>query len=470
MKLKSRIFLSMFIIASLVVVSGFGCKQTNPKKYLINLEVWGLFDDQDTFAEIIDNYKKTNPNIGKITYKKLMPDTYKQEVMDALAAGNGPDIFLIQNNWLAPFANKIYPAPLTFLTEKRFKDNFVDVVAQDFLNTDGAYAVPLSVDSLGLYYNKDLFNAAGITNPPKDWNEFVETSRKLTKLDASNQIVISGAAMGTAYNINRSTDILNLLMLQNQTEMIDATGGRAMFDQIAKKEGRSSIPGQEALDFYTQFANSSSSQYSWNSKMHYSTDAFSEGTLGMMVNYSWQMDTIAKKSPKLNFAVAPVPQLPESVPVNYANYWAFAVAKNKTPDTAGIPPAQAALVTNDIRVAEAWGFLLYLTTKPEQSVATSTGVSGAGQTVNLNFDPAKNYLEKTHKVAARRDLIEQQKTDAKLGPFAEGNLIAKNWYQINSEAIEYLFADMINQVNRGQSSVADALKTAAVAVSQMMSK
>ncbi|KKR20454.1 MAG: Extracellular solute-binding protein family 1 [Candidatus Moranbacteria bacterium GW2011_GWA2_39_41] len=460
----------MFIITSLVIFSGFGCKQTNPKKYIVNLEIWGLFDDQDAFTEIIDNYKKANPNIGKITYKKLMPDTYKQEITDALAAGNGPDIFLIQNNWLAQFANKIYPAPLQFLTEKKFKDNFVDVVASDFLSAEGAYGVPLSVDSLGLYYNKDLFNAAGITSPPRDWNEFADISKKLTKFDVSNQIVVSGTAMGTAYNINRSTDILNLLMLQSQTEMVDSISGQAVFDKVVQKKSGNSIPGQDALKFYTQFADSSSPQYSWNSRMHYSIDAFSEGTLGMMLNYSWQIDAIAKKAPKLNFAVAPVPQIPGNPPVNYANYWAFVVAKNKTPDTTGIAPAQATLVTNEIRVEEAWNFLLYLTTKPEQAIAVATGVSGTGQTADSNFDPAINYLEKTNKIAARRDLLDQQKIDAKLGPFVKGNLIAKNWYQANSEAIEDLFSEMINQINRGQASVDVALKTAAVNVSQMMGK
>jgi len=114
------------------------------------------------------------------------------------------------------------------------------------LSAEGAYGVPLSVDSLGLYYNKDLFNAAGITSPPRDWNEFADISKKLTKFDVSNQIVVSGTAMGTAYNINRSTDILNLLMLQSQTEMVDSISGQAVFDKVVQKKSGNSIPGQDA--------------------------------------------------------------------------------------------------------------------------------------------------------------------------------------------------------------------------------
>jgi len=59
--------------------------------------------------------------------------------------------------------------------------------------------------------------------------------------------------------------------------------------------------------------------------------------------------------------------------------------------------------------------------------------------------------------AARRDIIESQKTDSNLGPFAAGNLIAKHWYQPDPDAIDKIFVDMIESVNRGDVSLHDAL-------------
>lgn len=455
--MKQKIIIAIFLLVATVFISGCGLKQPNPKKYTINLEVWGLFDDPDAFRDIFDAYKKTNPNIGSIVYKKFSPDTYRKDLVDAMASDQGPDIFMVHNDWMPSFSEKIYLAPAEILSEQRFRNNFVDVAAQDFLEQGVVSAVPLTVDSLGLYYNKDLFNEAGITSPPTNWDEFIVAARKMTKIDAQNQIIQSGAAMGTAANINRATDILTLLMLQNGTNMIDTNRQRASFDQFSEQEGPNNIsPGEKALNFYTQFANQNSAivPYVWNPRMHYSIDAFSEGTLGMMLNYSWQMDAISSKSPKLNYAVAPIPQFVGVPQANLANYWAYTVAKKRNPST--IPENNPA-VNNDMRATEAWKLLNFLTTKPEQIAGAPAG-----------FDAAADYLEKTDKPAARRDLIEKQKSDVRLGAFAQGNLIAKNWYRKDPDYIEDLFFQIIDQVNRGQISIREAIKSASASVTQTM--
>lgn len=462
--MRTKIALSLIIFAGTMLLSGCGCKQANPKQYNLKLEIWGLFDNQDAFTSVIDNYKKINPNISEISYRKLSQDTYKKDLLEALASGQGPDIIMIQNNWLPSFGDKIIPAPPTVLTEQKFRNDFVDVAANDFIAQGKIYAVPLSVDTLGLYYNKDLFNEAGITAPPVNWSEFIDDVRKLTRVDKEGEIMRSGAAIGTAYNINRSTDILNLLMLQNGTTMADSFSRQAMFDQLVKNGDESIFPGENALNFYTQFAKNNSSIYCWNPRMHYSVDAFAEGKAAMMFNYSWHIDTIAAKAPKLNFAVAPVPQLPNMPAVNYANYWGYAVAKNKTTD-----PKQP-LVTNDVRVGEAWSFLKFLAAKPDTAINVSTNVAGMQKPTGATFDPTVNYLEKTRKPSARKDLIEIQKNDSKVGIFAAQNLFAKSWYETDPDSIEAIFADMIDKVNRGASAPTEAIKAAATQVSRLMSK
>jgi ABC-type glycerol-3-phosphate transport system substrate-binding protein len=465
MKNKTKIISAFFLTAAILFVYGCGCKPASPKKYSLALEIWGPLDSNDALREIFDSYRKINPNITNIVYRKIAAETYKKELLEGLASGQGPDIFLINNAWLNSFKDKILPAPIVpgngVINEQKFRNNFVDVAVADFVEQGQIYAAPLSVDSLGLYYNKDLFNQAGIVSPPGTWNEFIEDARKLTHINAFGEITQSGAAMGTAYNINRSTDILGLLMLQNGTEMVDGNG-RVKFDGSVAIGGRSASPGENALDFYTQFAKSSSSNYSWNSNMHYSIDAFSEGSAAMMLNYSWHLGTIAEKAPKLNFAVAPVPQLENSPKVDYANYWAYVVAKNKTSND-NVPGAvsKTPSVSNETRVGEAWLFLTYLTTKPDGTFTVKTSSSSVGKSVSADFDPAKSYLSKSHEPAARRDLIEQQKTDPQIGVFAESNLVAKSWKQPDSDAVESILAEMIDQVYRGKTKVSDALKLGA---------
>lgn len=444
-----------FLIVGTVLIFSGSLIKTKPVKYAVDLEVWGLFDDRDAFTDIFDSFQKTDPNVRRINYKKLTVDTYKKELVEALASGQGPDIFIIHNTWLPSFQDKLAPAPNTIINEQKFKNEFVDVAAQDFVSGGKIYAVPLSVDSLALYYNKDLFNNAGIALPPVNWEQFMEDSRKLTAVDETGTIVRSGVALGTAQNINRPTDILSLLMIQQGSAM--NIGDRVSFNN---KESKS------ALTFYTEFAKTSSPLYSWNSRMHNSLDAFSEGRLAMMFNYSWQIDVIKKKSPKLNFGVAAFPQVPNKLRVNYANYWGYGVSKNKIiqadPTTAN--DESIAPTTDAVRVAEAWKLLKFMAAK----AGATDYVVDKVQMLDPKYDAAAAYAEKTGKPSARRDIIETQKADPTIGVFAEQNLFAKSWKQFNPELIEGMMAQMITRTVNGEQTADEALRSAESQINQAL--
>jgi hypothetical protein len=188
----------------------------------------------------------------------------------------------------------------------------------------------------------------------------------------------------------------------------------------------------------------------------------------MMVNYSWQIAALKQKNAKLNFGVAPLPQFEGKPPVNFANYWGFAVAKNKPMEVAssqapanGVPKMDSEK-QNFLRIHESWQLLNYLALPhPGNSITLQNGITGTGAAFALTTDPTKKYLEKTGKPAARRDLIETQQGDIWMAPFALGNLIAKNPYPGNPEGIEAIFAEMINGVNTGEKTLYDALNIAA---------
>lgn len=460
MNMRKKLTTLFAVFSGALLLSGCGFKETAPEGYSVDLEVWGVFDDSDTYAGIFGEYRKMDPYIRDIRYRKMQVETYKEDLLDALASGKGPDIFMIRNSWRAAFEDKIVPAPENLITEKRYRDALVDVAATDFIGTDGKiYGMPISVDSLGLYYNKDLMNAAGIAQPPATWEEVLSAVRRMNRIDQNGNIVQSGIALGTAYNINRSTDILAAMMMQLGAKMADPQSGRADFsDDGAKK----------ALEFYTRFSSEAGSDtYSWNKASHYSIDAFTEGTLGMMVNYSWQYATLKQKNAKLNIGVAPLPQFAGAAPANTANYWGYAVAKNKQ----YVAPSGQENVPVDLkkwdflRVHEAWQFLAYFGLPHENKTVTLiNGIVGTGKDFPLTTDPAEAYLKMTMKPAARRDLVAKQSDDTVLAPFARGNLVAKNWYQGNPEAADGILAEMIDSVNSGAKSAYEALTIAATRI------
>lgn len=453
MKRKIQQFIS-FLLVIAFSVSLSGCLREPETPYTVSLEMWGVFDDTDAYRDIIGPYLRMNPHVKTIEYRKMAVDTYERDLIDALAAGNGPDIFMIRNVWLPSFANKLAPADPGFISERDYRDAFVDVTADDFFSDGKAYAVPLSVDSLALYYNKDILNAAGITAPPKTWQDILREVRPLTRVDEYGTIIQSALAMGTAYNVNRSTDLLSLIFLQFGVSANSFAQNRADFGNQA---------ATDSMSFYTQFAKPSGAYYTWNPRMDYSIDAFYAGKAAMMINYSWQIDTIRQKNAKLNFGIAPLPQFENTTPVNFANYWGLAVSKNKEikAPVEGEQPTAPAGKENDLRVFEAWQFLRYFAFPHDATKVTLyNGLTQNPKEFPLTDDPAQVYLKATKKPAARRDILSIQQGDVTLAPFATGNLIARSFQQMNPEETERILAEAIAKVNSGEASLEDALSLA----------
>lgn len=398
-----------------------------------DLQVWGVFDDNRAFSDAISAYQKLHKGVH-ITYTEIPYADYETRLVNALAAHQGPDIFMIHNTWLARHGDKVFPLPTgnfpgmktPLMTERQFRSLFVDVAATDLIRGGKIFGMPLYVDTLALFYNKDFLNSAGIAHAPVTWTEFMDDVKKLTTYDASRNILRSGAAIGTARNINRSTDLLMMLMLQSGVQMTNPDGNAATFSKSVNGQP----VGERSLEFYTDFANPQKEVYTWNDTQDYNVDAFTSGKTAMMMNYAHQIGVIREHAPRMNFGIAKMPQPSADVSRSYADYWPLVVSLgSKHP-------------------YDAWLFVQYL----------AIG------------DGTVPYLNATGRPTARIDLIDQEKTDPDLGVFAEQALTARSWYQINNQAIETIFADMIDAVNLGKQSVAQALREAESKVSVLMSQ
>ncbi len=408
----------IFLSAALGVLS-FGCGNAGTKtsNQLVVLNFWKPFEDSENLQPLFQAYEQKHPNV-QIVYTKKNIDTYQQDLINALAAGTGPDIFSINNSWLPAYIDKATAAPASVFNVKNYKDAFVDVAAQDFIKDNKIYGVPLSVDSLALYYNKDLLGTAGIATPPKTWSELASDVQKIKKQNSVGYFTRSGVAMGTNANVNRAVDILYLLMLQQGTQPYSADGTQPTFTQSINKAGNYFNPAQEALTFYTSFASPYSPNYNWNSQSDYSIDAFVNGRAAFLYSYSYTRATIAQKSPNLNYDVTSVPQPNLDDPaVNFANYWGEVVSKQSK------------------NAAVAWDF--------------------------LNFLSSKNTLDKFYasekQPSSRKDLIALQIQDPDIGVFANANLTAKSFYKPDQQKIDDIFGQTIDSVILRGVPVTDAL-------------
>jgi ABC-type glycerol-3-phosphate transport system substrate-binding protein len=418
----------IFILIFTGVIPGLrpGTKE-RPKA---DLEFWGVFDSISAYRPVIDQFQNLHPGI-RINYRQFDdPRAYEKELINALAANRGPDIFMLHNTWLPKHYDKISPLSQEKLNFAVYSNQlFPEVVTQDFTSNKIIYAFPLSVDTLVLIYNKNIFNQSGVALTPTTWWEFQNIIPKLRILDKTGQFTRAGAAIGGSNkSINRATDLLSLLMLQAGAPMVDSDFTRATFSQTLT--GGFS-PGLNALEFYTRFTNPINFDYTWNEALHYSPDAFAEGSVAMIFNYAEQLAYLKTKNPFLNFAVAPMPQTKPAEPVNYANYWGYTVS-NKT-------------LYSDL----AWDLVLLLTT---------------------NQDNAKAYLQETQKPPALRFLIDEYLNDPEFGVFTKQILTAISWPQIDNNAVETIFSNMIESVISGKQTTRAALSQAEAQITQLMRK
>lgn len=412
---QSKLPYALLILVSGVSLMGFGCRAPQPVKTTTttSLVVWGLWQDSDIMGPIVRAFKESTG--VNVEYKKIASvATYESELLNALAEGRGPDIFVINNTWVESKRRQLIPAPVEIINERQLQDEFVDVVANDLVRDQLVYALPTSVDTMALYYNTNLFNSAAIAAPPKTWGEFQQDVIKLTQVSRLGVIGQSGAAMGTASNINRASDILQMLMMQSGLKILDTSRGERRID-IANDIG------QRALSFYTDFSNKSKQDYAWDVSQDYSIDAFAEGKTAMMLNYSYQIPTIKAKNPRLQFSVAPVPQISgNTTQVTFASYWPFAVsASSRSPQAA-------------------WQFVRFLASKPvAETINHAQGVP-----------------------PARRDAVPDYQADPIMGVFAEQSLKAQSWPRVDIVATDDIFIKMIDSVATGGTAISDALKQA----------
>src|SRR3989344_8708852 len=143
----------------------------------VELTMWG-FDDRKVWEPVIRKYKELDSGI-EVKYMQLSPANYETQMVNGLATGNGADIVMINNTWLARHGNKLMPAPAETITPAQAEELFPRAVVQDFTAGGAVYALPIYMDTLALIYNNDSFDKKGIAEPPASWLDFQEIVRKL---------------------------------------------------------------------------------------------------------------------------------------------------------------------------------------------------------------------------------------------------------------------------------------------------
>ncbi|MBI3335310.1 MAG: extracellular solute-binding protein [Candidatus Portnoybacteria bacterium] len=401
----------LVVIVAVVLILVFlgiwpGFKLAKPSPF--TLEMWG-FDDEDTvWRNIIRSFQDENSYIT-VHYTKIAEDTYENILLNRLAENKGPDIFMLKNTNVLQNRNKIYPLPQVALnfSINNFNSTFVDVAHNDLIDKDGSiYGVPLYVDSLALFYNKDIFNATGIAEPPRTWDDIIAVSRKLTQISSAGDVARSGIALGTVKNIAHALEIISAMILQKGESIVHRNGS------LDLNEG-----AQEALGFYTSFADRTKQDFTWSNTLPNSLDAFAEEKTAMFLGFAEDIAKIKEKNPHIKFGITAFPQLTGTQkPVTFGSY-AFLTLSKLSKHPIG-----------------AWNFMLFA----------------------VKRDNTKLYLDETGRAPARRDILASIPPPFETEIFWRQVLIAKSWSIPNYPTTISLFQNVIEALASHSANLSQA--------------
>lgn len=181
------------LIAALSLVALAACGQEKSeknqatKKTILKLAHWDS-EQQPGLQMIIDEFKKTNPDIDVIM--EVSPwAQYWTKLETTAAGGTTQDIFWINAPQFQRYAKNGQIAPIDDLVKNGDinPENYIQAMANTYTIDGKLYALPKDIDSIALWYNKEIFDNAGIPYPNDTWTwEEMEKAAEKIKDSSGN--------------------------------------------------------------------------------------------------------------------------------------------------------------------------------------------------------------------------------------------------------------------------------------------
>lgn len=110
------------------------------------------------------------------------------KISNAVKAGNAPDVFNTEYGQLPDFVSQGAVQDITKLVSADLKAKYLPQAVELTTLGRAVWAIPLDAAPQAFFYRKDLFDKAGITAPPKTWDEYRAAAQKLKQADPNSRI------------------------------------------------------------------------------------------------------------------------------------------------------------------------------------------------------------------------------------------------------------------------------------------
>lgn len=391
-----------------------------------SVTIWGTIDRQ-VMQDVIGRIRSTREGFNAVEYVEKDSRTYENELVNALAAGIGPDLFLLSENGVLTHQDKVTTIPYDSYSERLFKDTFIEE-GELYLTSEGILGLPFLVDPMVMYWNRNMFSGKGIAAPPRYWDELFDFVPRVTERDQASNIVKSAVALGEFRNIRHAKKILTTLLMQASNPIVVRTG-QELRSELSSSLGFSTSPAEAALRFYTEFSNPVKSVYSWNRALPGSRESFAAGDLAIYFGLASEYQLLREANPNLNFDMAPMPQSRDAdIQTTYGNMQALVIARG------------------------------------------SDNASGAfsAAVVFTSRESAADVAEGIRLPPVRRDLLSAKPADAIGSVLYDAALMSRGWLDPNPQETTVMFQRMVESAISGRETLQDAITTAHQELSNLL--
>lgn len=159
----------------------FTCVSTALAENIVTLDLW-MWDDaqQPAIRAMADEYEASHPNVKIEISCQADVSGLNQKVQATIGTADAPEIFFMNYNLAAEYIPLGIVADLSpyNIDQSELASGIVNAYTQD----GKVYAVAKDTDSYAVFYNKALFDKAGVPYPEASWTiaDFCETAKKLT--------------------------------------------------------------------------------------------------------------------------------------------------------------------------------------------------------------------------------------------------------------------------------------------------
>lgn len=302
---------SIFFIAIAVVLILVGCSSSDEsgsnKDGMVNLRfaTWDVGDDVNLQQDMIDKFNESQDKI-KVTLESYGSE-YDTKITAGMGAKDAPDIMYMWN----------YPQykgalePLDAYLEKEgaeYKDNFYETL-WNYNSADGqVLGLPVGYTTHVIYYNKSLFDEAGVEYPQSGWSweELQETAKKLTNKDTK--------VAGFAFSGKPDPYDFEMFLWGNNASYVDEEGNL-----------KGNIDSNESVEVFEMFQNMANEGYAIPTEGSGTTEMKS-GKVAMFVYGAWGLTPL--KEAGIDYGVVELPTFKDGKSVSILSSSGVSISKN----------------------------------------------------------------------------------------------------------------------------------------------